>query len=105
MKHPDVDEVVVVAIEDTFGTKVLSAYFVANVNITNSELRNFLIKSLPNFMVPTYFTQLKKCHSIKMGKLIVKHYRCPTWIQYQTSTMLHQKVNWKKGCPYMERCS
>lgn len=69
MKHPDVDEVVVVAIEDTFGTKVLSAYFVANVNITNSELRNFLIKSLPNFMVPTYFTQLKKMPLNQNGKI------------------------------------
>lgn len=69
MKHPDVDEVVVVAIEDTFGTKVLSAYFVANVNITNSELRNFLIKSLPNFMVPNYFTQLKKMPLNQNGKI------------------------------------
>ncbi|TKI88218.1 hypothetical protein FC699_28410, partial [Bacillus wiedmannii] len=40
-----------------------------NVHITNSELRNFLIKSLPNFMVPTYFTQLKKMPLNQNGKI------------------------------------
>ncbi|WHZ55988.1 non-ribosomal peptide synthetase [Metabacillus hrfriensis] len=69
LKHQDVEEAVVVAMEDTFGTKELSAYFVANVDITNSELRNYLIKRVPDFMVPAYFTQLNKMPLNQNGKI------------------------------------
>ncbi|MDQ0858858.1 non-ribosomal peptide synthetase [Bacillus sp. V2I10] len=69
LKHHDVEEAVVVAMEDTLGTKELSAYFVAKGDIANAELRNFLIKRVPDFMVPAYFTQLNKMPLNQNGKI------------------------------------
>ncbi|MEK3889665.1 amino acid adenylation domain-containing protein [Bacillus sp. FSL K6-3431] len=69
MKHHDVVEAVVIAMEDTHGAKELSAYFVAKKDIANSELKNFLLKRLPDFMVPAFFTQLKKMPLNQNGKI------------------------------------
>ncbi|MGG3640837.1 amino acid adenylation domain-containing protein [Bacillus gobiensis] len=69
MKHLDVEEAAVIAMEDPQGTKELSAYFTSEVTITISELRNFLMKRLPEYMVPVYFTQLKTMPHNQNGKI------------------------------------
>jgi fengycin family lipopeptide synthetase D len=69
MKHRDVEEAAVIAMDDPQGTKALSAYFTSEVTITISELRNFLMKHLPEYMVPVYFTQLKSMPLNQNGKI------------------------------------
>ena len=58
--HPAVRELVVMAREDTPGSKRLVAYLVLEEghNTTVSELRNFLSSKLPDYMVPSAFVIL-----------------------------------------------
>ncbi|MGM7721818.1 amino acid adenylation domain-containing protein [Metabacillus sp. Hm71] len=69
LKHHEVEEAVVVAKEDRQGTKELCAYFVAKSDIPAVELRDFLMKRLPDFMIPAYFTQLNKMPLNQNGKI------------------------------------
>ncbi|AFZ28245.1 amino acid adenylation enzyme/thioester reductase family protein (plasmid) [Cylindrospermum stagnale PCC 7417] len=70
-KHPQVQEAVVIAREDTPGDKRLVAYVVSNpeqVPIT-SELRGFLKGKLPDYMVPSVFVMQSVLPLTPNGKL------------------------------------
>jgi amino acid adenylation domain-containing protein len=58
-RHPAVRENVVVVGEDAQGEKHLIAYVVPQASsLTVSELRNFLARELPNYMIPAAFVGL-----------------------------------------------
>jgi amino acid adenylation domain-containing protein len=58
-RHPAVRENVVVASEDAQGEKRLVAYVVPQASsLTVSELRDFLARELPNYMIPATFVGL-----------------------------------------------
>lgn len=58
-RHPGVRENVVVASEDRQGEKRLVAYLVPQASsLTVSELRDFLARELPNYMIPSTFVNL-----------------------------------------------
>ncbi|WP_103352219.1 non-ribosomal peptide synthetase [Amycolatopsis sp. CA-128772] len=63
--HPDVTEAVVVAAE-TAGTKRLVAYVVAN---GTPDLREFLLRSLPDYLVPAVFVPLDALPLNENGKV------------------------------------
>ncbi|SDX35822.1 fengycin family lipopeptide synthetase D [Marininema mesophilum] len=69
VKHPDVEEVVVISLEDSIGTQTLSAYFVADVSVPIQQLRSFLAERLPEYMVPGYITQLDQMPLTQNGKI------------------------------------
>ncbi|TCS97015.1 non-ribosomal peptide synthetase [Hazenella coriacea] len=69
LKHDDIEEAVVIAMNDSDGSMILSAYFVSHVKLKNSQLRGFLSKILPDFMIPAYFTQLEKMPLSHNGKI------------------------------------
>lgn len=69
LKHEDIVEAAVVALDDSVGTKILSAYYVAKQKLTSAELRQFLSLNLPDFMIPAYFTQLEKMPLNHNGKI------------------------------------
>lgn len=60
LKHQNVDEAVVIALADEVGSKTLSAFFSSDFKIPASELRQFLLDLLPEFMIPNNFIQLEK---------------------------------------------
>eukprot|EP01125_Pyxidicula_operculata_P018052 TRINITY_DN6394_c0_g2_i1.p1 TRINITY_DN6394_c0_g2~~TRINITY_DN6394_c0_g2_i1.p1 ORF type:complete len:4557 (+),score=1106.77 TRINITY_DN6394_c0_g2_i1:1-13671(+) len=68
--HPSVKQSVIVA-ADVSGSKRLVAYFTAKNThqITVNELRDHLSKSLPAFMVPSYFIKLDTFPLLSNGKL------------------------------------
>ncbi|MBP5974477.1 amino acid adenylation domain-containing protein [Brasilonema sp. CT11] len=70
-KHPAVREVVVIDREMSAGDKRLIAYIVPDWNQTPTsvELRDFLQKQLPNYMVPTNFVILKEMPLTPNGKI------------------------------------
>ncbi|MCK4258234.1 MAG: amino acid adenylation domain-containing protein, partial [Halanaerobiales bacterium] len=57
-KHPQVKETVVIDRTDESGDKYLCAYLVMTSDLDVIELREFLLKTLPDYMVPSYFIYL-----------------------------------------------
>ncbi|HEX2093646.1 MAG TPA: non-ribosomal peptide synthetase [Longimicrobiaceae bacterium] len=71
LEHPDVRECVVVAREDTPGEKLLVGYVVtAGVEaLAGPDLRVFLQKSLPEYMIPSAFVVLDRIPLTSNGKV------------------------------------
>jgi amino acid adenylation domain-containing protein len=70
IQHPDIKQVVVIAREDEPGKKLLVAYLVAKDNPpTPSNLRNFLNKKLPDYMIPAAFVFLEGFPLTPNGKI------------------------------------
>ncbi|QUF67160.1 non-ribosomal peptide synthetase [Bacillus atrophaeus] len=70
-EHPDVQESVVVVNEQN-GNEKLAAYYIAknaHSPVTPRELRNELKKSLPAYMVPSYFIRLDQMPLTPNGKV------------------------------------
>ncbi|KJR67402.1 non-ribosomal peptide synthetase, partial [Bacillus velezensis] len=58
VEHPDVKEAAVIAREDS-GLS-LCGYLVCEKKVTPAEVREFLEKRVPDYMIPAYFVQLDK---------------------------------------------
>jgi amino acid adenylation domain-containing protein/thioester reductase-like protein/non-ribosomal peptide synthase protein (TIGR01720 family) len=69
LKHEAVKEAVVIAREDKQGDKYLAAYLVADRELSANEIKVHLLKELPEYMVPLYFTQLDKLPLTPNGKI------------------------------------
>ncbi len=70
-KHPQVRQAVIVSREDTAGDKILVAYLVVtkNSNLSNANLRTYLLEKLPDYMVPSVFVFLQKMPTTPNGKI------------------------------------
>ncbi len=70
-EHPDVQESVVLAHEETPGEKRLVAYVVpqAEQRLTVRDLRRYLKENLPDYMVPSAFVMLKALPLTSNGKV------------------------------------
>lgn len=69
VKHEFIEESVVVCREDEEGNKYLVAYYTAIKDLNVNEIRQYLLKELPNYMVPSYFVQLEKMPLTHNGKI------------------------------------
>jgi|GEM_PF-5437183 len=70
-KHPDIKESVLVAKDDN-NDKKLTAYIVARKVLTVEELRDYLLLSLPEYMVPYSFVFLDEMPLSSIGKVDIK---------------------------------
>ncbi|WP_081481590.1 non-ribosomal peptide synthetase [Paenibacillus elgii] len=80
LKVESVQEAIVVAREDEAGQKQLCAYFVAERELTVSELRAVLSGELPGYMVPACFVQLERMPLTPNGKIDRKALPAPEGI-------------------------
>jgi acyl carrier protein len=55
--------------ESTSGHRQLTAYYTANQTISASELRGWLARSLPQYMIPAHFVQVEKMPLTINGKI------------------------------------
>ncbi len=78
LKYPKIHETVVVDLSDDVGEKFLCAYIVAKNHPSLKELRNYLLKVLPEYMVPTYFVVLDELPLSPNGKVDRKNLSSPT---------------------------
>ena len=69
LKREWIKEAVVVDREDKQGNKYLCAYLVGGKEMTIQELRGYLSKKLPDYMIPAYFMQIEKMPLTLNGKL------------------------------------
>ncbi|WP_245222892.1 phosphopantetheine-binding protein, partial [Pseudomonas gingeri] len=69
VRHPAIDEAVIVAREDAPGDKRLVAYYTAAERQEIDSLRGHLLESLPDYMVPAVFVHLDALPLSPNGKL------------------------------------
>ena len=75
LKHEGIREAVITAFEDETGGKSLCAYVVQTLHVTSvqkfniGELRAYLSKTLPEYMIPSYFVQLESIPLTANGKV------------------------------------
>ncbi|VEP13753.1 Linear gramicidin synthase subunit B (fragment) [Hyella patelloides LEGE 07179] len=67
--HPQVNQTVVIAVEESTGNKRLVAYIVADSEITTQQLREHLKAQLPEYMVPSAFVILSTIPLTPNGKV------------------------------------
>jgi thioesterase domain-containing protein/acyl carrier protein len=84
-QHPSVKDNVAIAREDVAGNKRLVAYIVLNEESisTSSELRQFLKKQLPDYMVPSSFVILEALPLTPNGKIDRKALPTPDYIRQE----------------------
>ena len=58
MEYPTVKEAVVIAREDTAGSKFLCGYFTAETAVLLENLKEFMAADLPSYMIPAYILQI-----------------------------------------------
>ncbi|MCP4156928.1 MAG: amino acid adenylation domain-containing protein, partial [bacterium] len=68
LEHTKISETVITLRENEDGEKYLCAYYVADRSIETNELRNFLMETLPDYMIPSHFTRLEKMPLTPGGK-------------------------------------
>lgn len=68
LKHPQVKETVVVALDDPTGNKFLAGYLVVRSEVNMDEVRSFLAGLVPDYMVPAYLTVLEQIPTTPNGK-------------------------------------
>nr|WP_251036222.1 non-ribosomal peptide synthetase [Paenibacillus sp. ISL-20] len=69
LRHPQIREAVVSALEELEGTKYLCAYIVTESKLTVTELRNYMGEMLPEYMIPSYFVRLSEMPLTSNGKV------------------------------------
>ncbi|QUI23832.1 amino acid adenylation domain-containing protein [Vallitalea pronyensis] len=72
LEHDSINQVIIVARDDNNDNKYLVAYFTAQQELSTIQLREYLSKTLPNYMIPSYFIQLDKMPLSPNGKVDVK---------------------------------
>jgi amino acid adenylation domain-containing protein/non-ribosomal peptide synthase protein (TIGR01720 family) len=68
-KHNSIDSAVVVIKRNSNEEKEIVAYFTAKDNFTSSDLREFLQRSLPDYMLPVHFVQMDEFPLTSNGKV------------------------------------
>jgi amino acid adenylation domain-containing protein/non-ribosomal peptide synthase protein (TIGR01720 family) len=69
LEHERIKESVVIDRTDSQGNKYLCAYIVTVDELNITELKAYLLKNLPDYMVPSYFVKLDKIPLTPNGKI------------------------------------
>ena len=67
--YEEITGAVVVARDDKKGQKYLGAYFTSDKTTDVNELRNYLLKSFPDYMIPQHFLQMERIPLTPNGKV------------------------------------
>ena len=95
LKFPGIQKVKVVK-QTIQNREFISAYFVANIRVKISELRTYLSKQLPNYMVPSYFTALDDFPYTPNGKIDKNALPLPKAISNQERKIEKPKTDTQK---------
>jgi amino acid adenylation domain-containing protein len=67
--NEQIEEAIVVTKEIAHGDRELVAYLVSKTDLITSDVRNYLSKRLPVYMIPAYYVQLEKLPLTSNGKV------------------------------------
>ncbi|MCP5107541.1 MAG: amino acid adenylation domain-containing protein, partial [bacterium] len=90
-RHPRIKETVVTTVADPSGESSLCAYIAGKKDLTVEQLREYLEKELPGYMIPPYFVPIAKVPLTANGKVDRKSLPAPektiqTGTRYQAPT-------------------
>ncbi|WP_026342151.1 non-ribosomal peptide synthetase [Paenibacillus fonticola] len=68
-EHDNVEDALVLAVQVSTGELALSAYYSAALPVSVSELRSYLARLLPDYMIPAYFVKLNQFPTNVNGKV------------------------------------
>lgn len=74
-------------------SKYICAYYVSQNEYTVSELRNILLRTLPEYMIPTYFVKLEKFILTRNGKVDKKSLPEPSGDIYTGKQYVAPRMN------------
>ena len=99
IKYPGISNCIISLFEDKkTNKKYLSAYYTGVDTISRLELKKFLIKFLPNYMVPEIFIYLKALPLNINGKLDIKKLPSPKlYIEKQNKNYVQPKNSTEEG--------
>jgi amino acid adenylation domain-containing protein len=69
LTHENVKEAIVIDRETSQGEKYLCSYLVMDGSLKTPQLREYLLKELPGYMIPAYFTQIDRIPLTSSGKI------------------------------------
>ncbi|MBA4532700.1 non-ribosomal peptide synthetase [Brevibacillus halotolerans] len=69
LNHKDIKEAVVIDQMDEKQTKHIVAYLVVSKKVSDMDLRNYMGKTLPDYMVPSFFVSVDKIPLTPNGKI------------------------------------
>ncbi|HLP60503.1 MAG TPA: amino acid adenylation domain-containing protein, partial [Candidatus Deferrimicrobium sp.] len=69
LNYPGIKEAIVLAQEESSGDKYLCAYIVSSSEYEAAGIREFLLKGLPDYMIPSYFVSLEQIPLTPNGKV------------------------------------
>ncbi|TCP66050.1 non-ribosomal peptide synthetase [Baia soyae] len=104
LQVPGLMESVVVARTDVSSRTELVAYYVANMNMDQEEIRTTLLSQLPDYMVPTFYMQLAEIPLTSSGKIDRRslpkpdssaHTHPATWTAPETPTEQKLALIWE----------
>ena len=84
----DVKTCLVVKNTNTDGHETLCAYYTAKSEIESSDIREYLNKYLPNYMIPQYFMQMYSFNYTPNGKIDRKRLPKPEYAKHQKQITL-----------------
>ncbi|NLD48843.1 MAG: amino acid adenylation domain-containing protein, partial [Clostridiaceae bacterium] len=67
--YEDIKDSAVIDLEDEKGSKYLCAYYVSDIKISGTQLKEYMQGYLPQYMVPAYFMQLESMPYLPSGKI------------------------------------
>ncbi len=76
-KVPGIEDAVVKGFRTDTGSQYLCAYYISQSNVTEEQIRETISKTLPPYMVPTYFIQMEKFPLNNNGKIDRKSFTPP----------------------------
>ena len=96
VSHPQIKQVLVVALTNNQGNKYLAAYYVSDTAIDQTELTNYLEQTLPEYMVPAAFVHLTVMPVNVNGKIDRKALPKPNFVMQESyvapSTVTEQQL-------------
>lgn len=69
LNHEAIQDALVIDLEDKFNRKYLCAYIVKKLEVTTHELKDFLLRYLPDYMIPVHFVELDSITLTTNGKV------------------------------------